>query len=357
MMSGEQNSKRKGLPIWLWVIIGIIVLTVISNLSSKDTSSTATTDSSSASSQQPSTPAPSPAPPPIKVSDEALTNEYVNNQFSADEKYKNQVLDVSGTVAAVDRDVMGNPYVSLSNSQFIEDTVFHFTNNATDTASLANISAGEQVTIQGTCKGKTGTEVDMENCSIIPNNQVSAQIQTNQQNTQETLQTSTVQESIPETQVSTASVVQAPLGQIVPSQGEINAELSGTVEVNNPPISFTSDETITSSDGNGGWITSVHGTRNPSADGYGQLIFFWHNEQFIGCDAAYESSHSNILYAKPGYIVVSYTHYAENDPISTPSLPDVNIAYTWNGTNFTSSGSPPTNIYGAEKLIYVKALS
>jgi hypothetical protein len=352
-MNEEQNSKRRGLPIWLWVIIGIIVLAVIGNLSNRDTSSTPTTDSSSASSQQPSTPAPA----PIRVSDEALTNEYVNNQFSADEKYKNQVLDVSGTVAAVDRDMLGNPYISLSNSQFIEDTVFHFTNNATDTASLANISAGEQVIIQGTCKGKTGTEVDMEDCSIIPNNQVSAQIQTNQQNTQETSQTSTAQEPIPKTQTSTVSTMQAPLGQIVPSQDAINAELSRTVEVNNPSISFTSDETITSSDGNGGWITAIHGTRNPSADGYGQLIFFWHNEQFIGYDAAYESNHSNILYAEPGCIVVSYTHYAENDPISTPSLPDVNITYTWNGTNFTSSGSPPTNIYGAEKLIYVKTLS
>ncbi len=175
-MENEQTPKRKGLPVWLWIIIGIIVLAIIGNISNRNTPSTPTTESSPPSSQQTSTPAPT--TPPIHISDEELTNEYVNNQFSADEKYKDRVLDVSGTVAAVDRDILGNPYVSLSNSQFIEDTVFHFTNSATDTASLASISVGELITIQGTCKGKTGTEVDMEDCSIIQNKQESTQTYT-----------------------------------------------------------------------------------------------------------------------------------------------------------------------------------
>ena len=165
-MEQEKKPKRKGLPIWLWIIIGFFVLAIIGAISNRNAPSTPTTESSSASPQQTS----APAPPPIQISDEELTNEYVNNQFSADEKYKDRVLDVSGIVAAVDRDVFGNPYISLKNNQFIEDTVFHFTNSATDTASLANISVGESLTIQGTCKGKTGTEVDMEDCSIIPNN-------------------------------------------------------------------------------------------------------------------------------------------------------------------------------------------
>jgi hypothetical protein len=137
------------------------------------------------------------------------------------------------------------------------------------------------------------------------------------------------------------------------SQYEIVLEMSRTVEASDPSVSFLPDKTITTSDGNGGWITAVHGTRNPSADGYGQLIFFWHNNQFIGWDATYTSISTDIAGFGPGYFVISYAHYAENDSMCAPSLPNVNITYTWNGKSFTSSGSLPTNIYGH----YVKHIS
>jgi len=167
-MEEGQKPRRKGLPVWEWIIIGFFVLAIIGAISNRSAPSTPTTESSPASPQQ--TSAPATPPPPIQVSAITLTADYVNNQFAADEKYKDKVLDVSGTISDIDRDVFGNPFVELDTGQGIENTVFNFTNNATDTASLANISVGESLTIQGTCKGKTGTEVDMEDCSIIPNN-------------------------------------------------------------------------------------------------------------------------------------------------------------------------------------------
>jgi hypothetical protein len=195
--------------------------------------------------------------------------------------------------------------------------------------------------------------------SVATENSTSSSDQTSQPNVQTSNQTAQpTPASAVQTPNTTAPTSTASSGKIVPPQYEINADLRRTVEVSDPSFSFLPDETVTVSDGNGGWLTAVHGTRNPTADGYGQLIFFWHNNQFIGYDATYESNQSSIADSGSGYFVISYAHYADRDPMSTPSLPNVNITYTWNGKSFTSSGSPPTNIYGAyEKLIYVKYIS
>jgi hypothetical protein len=132
-----------------------------------------------------------------------------------------------------------------------------------------------------------------------------------------------------------------------------------TIERDDPSTHFStlSSSPITVPDGNGGWITAAHGTRYPTADGYGQLVFFWHNKEFIGWDAIYESLSSKITDYGPGYFVVSYSNYAKGDSLASPSLPNINIKYKWNGNSFISSGEPPQNTFGGvAKIIYVKYL-
>jgi hypothetical protein len=177
-MDKEQKPKRKGLPIWLWIIIGFFVLAIIGSISNRNAPSTPTTEPSSVSPQQSSAPIPPPTIPPptippVQVSATTLTADYVNNQFAADEEYKGKILDVSGTVSDIDRDIFGNPFIEFYTGQGMENALFTFSNN--NAASLAKISVGEPLTIQATCKGKSGTAVDMEDCSIIPNGQESTQ--------------------------------------------------------------------------------------------------------------------------------------------------------------------------------------
>ncbi|MDA8228021.1 MAG: DUF4359 domain-containing protein [Desulfitobacterium hafniense] len=135
---------------------------------------------------------------------------------------------------------------------------------------------------------------------------------------------------------------------IHPANSEVEVIMRRTVEENEPSTHFTPDpsSTKTVSDGHGQWITAVKGIRYPTADGYGNLIFFWHNTNFIEWDSAYESLSSNIVDSGPGYFVVSYSQYAPGDPLASPSLQDVEITYTWNGKGFSSSGLPPQNTFG-----------
>ncbi len=129
----------------------------------------------------------------------------------------------------------------------------------------------------------------------------------------------------------------------VPSPSAIARVMATTVEAGDPSEHFApSSAPVTVADGSGGYLTAVIGTRSPSADGYGQLVFFWHGTTFVGWDRSSESlAIQAITPGKPGAIRVTYAHYGPDDGLCCPSLPAVTIEYRWNGHGFTPSGMPP----------------
>lgn len=95
-------------------------------------------------------------------------------------------------------------------------------------------------------------------------------------------------------------------------------------------------------DGSGGHLTAAVGTIVPTTDGYGQLVFFWHNSRFIGWDAPAESM--AIVRLRPvgtGRFRVTYSHYARADPACCPSLAPISVVYQWRGSHFAAAGRPP----------------
>lgn len=124
------------------------------------------------------------------------------------------------------------------------------------------------------------------------------------------------------------------------SKAEINRVMSHTVEVKDPTEHFTASggEPITVPDGRGGTLTAVVGTRFPTADGYGQLVFFWHNQTYLGTSAVSEASEIESL--QPNGVAsftVTYANYAPTDPMVNPSLPPQSVHYTWNGQSLNAS--------------------
>ncbi|MFE7214331.1 LppP/LprE family lipoprotein [Streptomyces sp. NPDC001698] len=119
--------------------------------------------------------------------------------------------------------------------------------------------------------------------------------------------------------------------------------MATTVETGDPSEHFApSSAPVTVADGSGGYLTAVIGTRSPSVDGYGQLVFFWHGTTFAGWDSSSESlAIQAITPGKPGTIRVTYAHYGPDDGLCCPSLPAVTIEHRWNGHGFTPSGMPP----------------
>lgn len=53
------------------------------------------------------------APPELSVDAETLVNDYKANEVAADQKYKGKVIEISGTVDTIGKDIMDTIYVTL----------------------------------------------------------------------------------------------------------------------------------------------------------------------------------------------------------------------------------------------------
>jgi hypothetical protein len=143
------------------------------------------------------------------------------------------------------------------------------------------------------------------------------------------------------------------ISPVVPSIPQISLELNRTVEIADRTTHFSAnDDPVTVSDGAGGWLTGIIGGRFPTADGHGQLVFFWHNTTFIGLDSHTESIQIMRLSGTgTGTLAVRYTHYASTDALCCPSLPPATIDYRWDGHAMTPSGLPPGHRAGETATI------
>ncbi|MGH2443702.1 MAG: hypothetical protein ACRDFX_11155 [Chloroflexota bacterium] len=116
-----------------------------------------------------------------------------------------------------------------------------------------------------------------------------------------------------------------------PSVVEIGRRMSETVEVRSRSVHFTAlTNPITVQDGRGaGTITAMIGRRWPAANASGQLVFFWHDNHFLGWSGNFESRSAVVVGAASGVFRVNF----DNRKI---------ITYAFgSGGYFISNGAPP----------------
>ena len=120
-----------------------------------------------------------------------------------------------------------------------------------------------------------------------------------------------------------------------------------THETIDPNEGFIGSSPVTVSDGGGGYFTAVSALRNPSADGHGALIFFWHNQTFLGWDTNEETWNVMVRSNGADAIEATYADYAPGNPACCPTLPPVTITYSWSGNRFAQSRTiPPGAVVG-----------
>lgn len=128
-----------------------------------------------------------------------------------------------------------------------------------------------------------------------------------------------------------------------PSSKQITDVMFRTVLVDLPGEHFyPSGQLTTTSDGSGGKLTAKVGTSLPSIDGDGQLVFFFHNNRFVGWDSKVENM--SILQVQtygPRHFQVTYANYASDDPACCPSLIPISVPYRWSGERFVAGAPPP----------------
>lgn len=145
---------------WVWVLGIIVLFIIISAASGGSGESTKSSESSSTDKESQS----QPAPAAIKVDAKKLSADYEANEVSADQQYKGKIVEVSGTIKDIGKDILDDPYVSLETGNIIFGVQCMF--DKSDAGLLANLSKTQKITLSGKISGKLGN-VLLRDCKIV----------------------------------------------------------------------------------------------------------------------------------------------------------------------------------------------
>ena len=105
-------------------------------------------------------------PVDFKLTARELFQAYDQNEVAADEKYEGKVLEISGRVEDIGKDITDTIYVTLEaggGSGFFSVQCYFADTHASDAAKL---SKGDGITVKGLCNGMVGN-VSIRGCSIV----------------------------------------------------------------------------------------------------------------------------------------------------------------------------------------------
>lgn len=138
---------------WFWVIVVFATLVVIGSTNGD------------ADSKDSGSPTHDTAPQPIKISAEELHNAYEENEVAAEKKYDRQLVEITGVVDNIGTDIFDDVYVTLSTGELLKSVQCYFEGDE-EIDKVASIVEGQKITVVGTCKGLSLTNVLVKECSI-----------------------------------------------------------------------------------------------------------------------------------------------------------------------------------------------
>jgi putative nucleic acid binding protein len=109
------------------------------------------------------------APKPVaSLTSDQLLAEYQKNPIAADQKYKGQLVEVSGKIGKIGKSVLGAPYVNLgavSEEDFFGVSCYLAASAVDD---VAKMQPGTAVKIRGICKGQFGGQaLELKECEFV----------------------------------------------------------------------------------------------------------------------------------------------------------------------------------------------
>jgi hypothetical protein len=153
----EEKKKSWFQRHWiLTVILGVMVLGIMGGSLNKTSPISGNSDKTSDTNQQIETSI-------LHVNAEQLIQDYLSNQISADEKYQDKIVSVSGTIYEVGQDWSGGNYIMLRNDYEYNGVQCEFKTKD----ELMNLYKGEYITLKGKVIGFTKGLVLIDDCSVV----------------------------------------------------------------------------------------------------------------------------------------------------------------------------------------------
>lgn len=95
-----------------------------------------------------------------------LIKEYRANEVRADAKYADEIVEISGYVGEIGKDVFDGIYIMLNGGGFFDTDDVHCTFSKSEEKSVANLSTNDKVTVKGRVDGLLLGIVTLSNCVI-----------------------------------------------------------------------------------------------------------------------------------------------------------------------------------------------
>ncbi len=102
----------------------------------------------------------------IKITSSAMVKEYIANEVSADTKYKGKLVEISGTIKDIGKDIVDTPYIIIESNPSDYFTQIQCMFSKSDIETVGSLQKNTAVVAQGEVSGKLGNILIRE-CKII----------------------------------------------------------------------------------------------------------------------------------------------------------------------------------------------
>ncbi len=142
---------------WFWVLAVVLFFIIVGSSGSGSSTNVAQTSGSSE---------PAVSEPAVKVTAVKLASDYEANEVSADATYKGKILEVTGTISNIGKDILDTPYVALSDGTQYSITSVQCMFDKSDQGQLTSLAKNTKITLQGRGNGKLGN-ILLNDCMIV----------------------------------------------------------------------------------------------------------------------------------------------------------------------------------------------
>ncbi|MBW1296483.1 OB-fold putative lipoprotein [Aquimarina litoralis] len=101
--------------------------------------------------------------PNLLITSDVLVDNFSNNEIEANTKYLEEIIQVNGTIIAIDSDKTGKGIITLGNEDTIGSVICHLSEKENE----KNLKTGQTVNIKGICTGYL-MDVVLVKCVIVP---------------------------------------------------------------------------------------------------------------------------------------------------------------------------------------------
>ncbi|WP_158620055.1 OB-fold protein [Corallococcus sicarius] len=96
-----------------------------------------------------------------------MLREYGANEVRADASYRGQVIQTTGYVESLGRDMLDSIYVVLTSTRGSDPTSLQYNFGEAELQQVANVSRGKHITVRGRVAGLSLGSVIVSNCEIV----------------------------------------------------------------------------------------------------------------------------------------------------------------------------------------------